>query len=235
MLDNTVSMRGKLIVLDGADGAGKDTQADRLLAHAKGRGISAAIIRFPAYEQTFSGKEVRAYQSGRFGELINCHPKLISYLYAVDRFEMQSQLHELLNTHELVIAARYVISNIAYQAARLPKEERPAFRTWAETLDYEVLHNPREDAVIFLSLPTALSDQLIAKRQQETEGARDIHDENARYREEVLGEYETLCASHDHWFSIQCNDGDQIRSIEDIATELDRLVFERVLATVETA
>lgn len=228
-------MRGKLIVLDGVDGAGKDTQADQLLASARRRGISAAIIRFPAYDKTLSGKEVRAYLNGKFGELSACHPKLISYLYAVDRFEMQSQLHQLLDSHDLVIAARYVISNIAYQAARLPKEDRPAFREWAEALDYTALGNPREDAVIFLSLPVSLSDKLIAKRNQTTTTGRDIHDENAIYRKEVLGEYEALCASHDHWLSIKCDSNNQIRSIEDIAQELDQLVFERILVPVEVA
>jgi len=217
-------MRGRFTVLDGADGAGKDTQADQLLAAAKRRGVSAAIIRFPAYEQTFSGAVIRDYQRGTFGELKDCHPKLVSYLYAVDRFEMQAHLRDLLEAHELVIASRYVISNIAYMAARLPSDQRPEFRAWLERLDYEVLGNPREDMVVFLSLPINLSDQLIAKRKGIH---RDMNDENAVYRTEVLAEYEALCGMHDHWHKIDCAAGDTIRTIEDIAAELEQLVFER--------
>ncbi len=222
-------MRGKFIVLDGADGAGKDTQADRLLAAAERRGMSAAVIRFPAYDQTFSGQTIRAYQSGEFGELADCHPKLVSYLYAVDRYELQPELNRLLDTHDLVIASRYVVSNVAYMAARLPRAERPAFRTWLERLDYEVLKNPREDMVVFLSLPTELSDTLIAKRGT---AARDLNDENAAYRAEVLGEYEALCDAHAHWRKVACNAGDSIRPIDDIAAELEAMVFERMPAGV---
>lgn len=217
-------------MLDGADGAGKDTQADQLLAAAKRRGISAATIRFPAYDHTFSGGVIRDYQSGKFGDLAVCHPKLACYPYAVDRYENQSKLHQLLLDHDLVISSRYVISNIAYQAVRVPETERAAFRVWAETLDYEVMKNPREDAVIFLSLPVELADQLIAKRNAGKTTVRDLYDENQAYRRAVLEEYQILLGSHDHWHRVDCDSGNTIRSIEDIAKEIEQLVFERILA-----
>lgn len=223
------------IVLDGTDGSGKDTQTDQLLAAAKRRGISAATIRYPAYEQTFSGSVIRAYQSGEFGDLSVCHPKLACYPYAVDRYEQQPKLQALLAANDLVIASRYVISNIAYQAVRVPEAERAAFRVWAETLDYEVMKNPREDAVIFLSLPVELSDQLIAKRNAGKAAVRDLYDENQAYRRDVLREYQLLCASHDHWHQVHCEAGTAIRSIEDIAQEIEQLVFERILATQAVA
>lgn len=227
-------MRGKFIVLDGADGAGKDTQANALLAAAQAQGLSAALIRFPGYDTTLSGREVKAYLAGEYGEFNAVHPKITSYLYAVDRYEQQPLLNELLEKHDLVIASRYVISNIAYQAARLPEAERPAYREWAKKLDYDVLKNPHEDAVLFLSLPVELSKTLIEKRLKQGTAGRDIYDENLTYQRTVLGEYEYLCSTHDHWYQINCAHDGKIRSIDDIAQEIQQLVFTKILALAET-
>jgi len=227
-------MRGKLIVLDGTDGSGKDTQTDLLLKSAQKRGLSAAVIRFPSHGETFSGRVIRdEYLTGKLGDLAVCHPKLICYLYAVDRFEQQASLNQLLASHDLVIATRYVISNIAYQAARIPELDRAEFRKWAEELDYDVMKNPKEDAVVFLSLPVDLATQLIEKRNAGKQVSRDLHDENKSYQRDILHEYQTLCASHDHWYQIDCESNGAIRTIDDIAQELDRLVFEQILVSEE--
>jgi dTMP kinase len=227
-------MRGKLIVLDGTDGSGKDTQTDLLLKAAQKRGLSAAIIRFPSHGETFSGRVIRdEYLTGKLGDLADCHPKLVCYLYAVDRFEQQAALNKLLSSHDLVIATRYVISNIAYQAARIPEADRMDFRQWAETLDYDVMKNPKEDAVVFLSLPVDLATQLIEKRNAGKQVARDLHDENKSYQRDVLSEYQTLCSSHDHWYQVDCELDGGIRTIDDIAQQLDQLVFEQILIPAE--
>lgn len=231
-----MNMRGKFVVLDGADGVGKDTQADRLLAAAHQQGISAALIRYPGYERTLTGKVVQSYLRGEYGELDTVHPKIATYLFATDRFELKAELEQLLATHDLVIASRYAASNLAFQTARVPEVERPAFRDWVLQLEYGTFSAIKEDAVIFLSLPTALSEKLIAKRQQAAAvQSRDIYDEHKAFQLTVLEQYHILCSMFDHWRKIECEQGDDIRSIEDIGAEIQQLVFEQILAPVEVA
>src|SRR5690606_28872010 len=177
-----------------------------------------------------TGRDIVAYQSGQFGELETLNPRLVAYLYAANRVEARPTLEQALADHDLVVAVRYAPSNVAYSAARVPESERAAYREWVMALDYEVLGNPREDAVIFLDLPTALSQQLVAKRAL---GRRDIHDENSAYQTLVRDQYHYLAEHLPHWRLVRCdNDQGGIRSIEDIAAELESVVFDRILNQV---
>lgn len=213
------------VVLDGADGTGKDTQALQLVAAAKERGLAVAHFAFPDYT-TLVGHDIKAYQSGQFGEMDAIHPRVISYLYAVNRYELNKALSKALQTQDIVIAARYVSSNVVYSSVRVPEGERPDFQRWVEQLDHDVLDNPREDAVVCLDLPLELSDQLIAKRNL---GRRDINDENRAYRQSVRNEYRRLAAERANWHLIDCTENSQIRSIASIGDEISRLVFDTLL------
>lgn len=180
---------GLLVVIDGTDGSGKTTQIKLILKATQQQGLKAAEIVFPGYATTFAGSDIKAYLQGEFGPLKYTHPRVISYLYAVDRFEQQQRLLTLLQENDLVIAGRYVPSNVAYQAAKLPIKQRQDFRQWCEALDYKVLGNRREDAVIFISLPPRLSGALITQRNKRQKPERDIHEENLKYMEQVWQEY----------------------------------------------
>lgn len=217
--------RAIFVVIDGADGTGKDTQATKLVATAKRRGLTVAHFAFPNYS-TIVGRDIKAYQSGSFGEMDTVHPRVISYLYAVNRYESQTALNSALSSKDLVIAARYASSNLVYSSVRVPISERPDFQRRIEQLDYDVLGNPQEDAVVCLDLPLELSDQLIAKRNL---GRRDINDENRAYRQSVRNEYQRLATERANWHLIDCTENNQIRSIASISDEITKLVFDTLL------
>lgn len=220
--------RATFIVLDGADGTGKDTQAPLLLDAAKQRGLTVSLFRFPEYE-TETGQDISAYQRGDFGELGTTDPHLICYLYAANRFQARARLREALATCDLVIAKRYVPSNVVYGSSQVPSSERAAFQDWVMRLDYSVFENPREDAVIYLDLPVDLATTLIQNRKLDR---RDINDENLSLRQTVREQYLTLSGKHEHWHVVDCQHQHSIRTIEDIQQELQRLVFDTILADV---
>lgn len=215
---------GKLIVLDGTDGAGKTTQTQILIDNLHQAGFKVDTVSFPAYDKTVSGKIISRYLKGEFGDVSNTSPYLTSYPYAIDRFESRGELLQKLDANDVVIATRYTVSNLAYQAAKLPKEARAEFRAWCAALDYEVFKNPKEDAVIFLSLPPQLSSELLKKRKSGL-NEKDIHEDSFNYMVEVWQEYLQYCNSNPHCFKIDCYDADKIRSIESIANELKALVL----------
>lgn len=229
-------MAGKFIVIDGADGAGKSTQTERLIDAARSRRLSAAYIHFPSYTGTEGGKVVQQYLHGTFGDPTGIHPVLASMPYALDRFEQAKHLRELINTNDLVVADRYVISNMAFQGAKLAIDEREPFTQWCATIDYEILQNPREDAVLFLSVPTALSAALMQKRAAEVR-AKDLHEENRAYQAKVLEQYHWLCSHYPHWHAIDCSEDrngvQSLRSIESIGDEIMEIVFGKILEQAE--
>lgn len=215
---------GKLIVLDGTDGAGKTTQTEILVNNLRLENIKVDTISFPCYNKTISGGIITRYLKGEFGDAFETNPYLASYPYAIDRLESRGELLNKLENNDIVIATRYTISNIAYQSAKLPKEQRAEFMTWCLALDYEVCNNPKEDAVIFLSMPPQLSNKLLKKRKSGTK-QKDIHEDNFDYMIEVWHEYLQYCNTNPNCFKIDCSDNNTIRPINDIAQELKQLVL----------
>lgn len=58
---------GKLFVIDGTDGSGKQTQLERLKNKFEENGIAYKLVSFPNYNSP-SSSLVKMYLSGEFGE-----------------------------------------------------------------------------------------------------------------------------------------------------------------------
>ena len=74
-----------------------------------------------------------------------------------DRFEAKFRLDTALNQGKIVLADRYIGSNLAHQIARAPAEDRPAFVAWIEHLEYNIYNLPRETLVLYLRVPPRAS------------------------------------------------------------------------------
>ena len=73
-------MSGKLIVIEGADGAGKATQVGMLKERLTGEGISVETMEFPRYEETFFGSYIREWLDEVHGNFIELDPRLAAML-----------------------------------------------------------------------------------------------------------------------------------------------------------
>ena len=144
--------RGKFIVLEGIDGSGKRTQLDALAGEFSRRGVAFAQISFPNYSG-FYGKLVAQFLNGEFGSLAAVDPHFSALLYAGDRLESKPEIESALAAGNVVLADRYVASNLAHQGARVPREKRGNFLAWLKQLEYEVHALPVEDLVIYLRVP----------------------------------------------------------------------------------
>ena len=139
-----MATRGKFIALEGIDGSGKRTQIDLLASGLNARGLATFRIGFPRYE-SFFGKLVGRYLNGEFGALDAVDPHLSALLYAGDRLEAKLEIEAALSDGKIVLADRYIGSNMAHQSERVSPEKREEFLAWLKHLEYGLYRLPVED------------------------------------------------------------------------------------------
>jgi len=189
---------GRLVVIEGSDGSGKATQSRLLARRLCANGVPAERIAFPGYKRSFFGRMAGAYLRGEYGGMDRVDPRLAAVLYAADRWEAREKIGAWLREGKVVVCDRYVASNKAHQAARLPAAEDPeAFLRWIDRLEYQVFRMPRPDRVVFLHVPHDVADGLIAKkgRRAYLKGERrDAHESDAGHLRRAQEMYERLAS-----------------------------------------
>ena len=215
-------MRGKLIVIEGLDGSGKATQSKLLYERLLAEGKSVRKVSFPNY-QSDSSALVKMYLAGDFGknpEDVNAHAA--SVFFAVDRYaSYKSDWGKFYEDGGIVIADRYTTSNAIHQCSKLPKAQWDGFVKWLFELEFQLMGIPAPDKVIYLQVDPAVSQKLMSIRYQGDESKKDIHESNmdhlAKSREAAV-----YCADKLGWTTIQCDDGETMRSIADIHSDILR-------------
>lgn len=226
-----------LIALEGIDGSGKGTQALLLQERLVASGLSAGLLSFPRYEETLFGKSIGDFLNGRFGALNEVNPFLVSLLYAGNRFESRGLLLKACAENDVLVIDRFVASNIAHQGAKLDEDEREEFVEWIGKIEHEVFQLPRPDLVVLLDLPAEQAQQLIARKQARgyTDKATDIHEADRQYLAKVRDVYLHLSSREPNWHRVDCYRDGILRTIDDIATEIWRVVRDRQKRDTEQA
>ena len=213
-------MSGKLIVFEGTDGSGKATQARLLAQHLREAGISFREIDFPRYGNPFA-EPAKLYLEGALGKKpgdVNAYAA--STLYAVDRFaSYKEDWGGAYEAGELILANRYTTSNAVHQASKLPDEELSAYLEWLYDLEYNRLGLPVPDLVIYLDLPTEISQKMMRQREQATGTTADIHEKDAGYLRRCR-ESARRVVEQGGWQRIDCSRDGEIRSAEEIHREV---------------
>jgi len=218
--------RNVLIAIEGIDGSGKGTQAQRLCEWLPTQRKTTALVSFPRYSETHFGATIGRFLNGEFGELAQVDPLLAATLYAADRFESKGHVHELLTKYDVVVADRYVASNMAHQGAKMSGEERARLHEWIARTEFEVFNLPRADLVIHLDLPAKTAQELIARKSKRdyTDKAADLQEADREYLASVRHSYLDLAATDDSWQTVSLLDGERLKSIEEVGGEISALV-----------
>ena len=227
-------MKGKLIVIEGTDCSGKETQSKLLVERLKKEGEKVATISFPMYD-TPSGRIVGACLLGKpylceeyLKENHGFFPEgggevdsltALCY-YAADRRYNLPIIEKYLNEGYTLIADRYVTSNMAHRGGMLEtKEERLKMYQKIDTLEYEIMELPRPNQVILLYMPY---EQACVLKKQRKEAPDEVElDEN--YLKSGERAYLELADIY-HYDVINCVENNQIRTIEDINEDVYKLV-----------
>jgi len=223
-------MRGKLIVIEGTDCSGKETQAKLLEEKLSKMNINVKRLSFPSYD-TPTGKIIGACYLGKeelcnkflnasngwFSEGAGEVDGLVSSLYyAADRKYNINQIEELLNNGVNVILDRYTFSNMAHQGGKIvTQEKRFQFFKKMEVLEFDLLELPKPDLVILLYVPYQITLKLLESREEGSDqNERDI--KHLRRAEQTYLELRALYK----FKMIECTKEKNMRSIPEIHEEL---------------
>ena len=212
-----------LIAIEGIDGAGKGTQANRLVASLRDMGLKADSLQFPRYAATTFGSAIGDFLNGRFGSLNEVHPQLAAVLYAGDRYESRSLLLKMLDDNDVVVLDRFVGSNLAHQAAKLDGDARTALIKWIEKIEFEVFALPRPQLTILIDMSSQMSRELVARKatRDYTTQEADLQESDLPYLEKVRRCYLALAHSRLDWRTVHgLRDDGSLRTIDDVAAEI---------------
>jgi dTMP kinase len=200
--------KGKLIVIDGADGSGKSTQVKLLLDYLKKKKIKHRYVSFPRYKTSFHGRHVGRFLKGEFGGNTEVSPYLSSLAFALDRLTSRGQIVEWLKEGYLVIADRYVSASMAHQGSKLDGEKQKEFLDWIYSMEYKEHKLPKEDAVLYLHVPVTNAQELLKRNRRET----DMADADVAHQKKTVEMYKTLVMKMKHWQMVECVEDGELLS-----------------------
>jgi dTMP kinase len=177
---SSTSMKGKLIVLEGIDGAGTTTQAQRLGRHF---GARLHVTREPS--DGAAGMLIRQILRGEHRRFDHT---ALALLFAADRLDhLRREIEPQLDKGVHVVSDRYVISSFVYQSLFVDGEfvhhvnryARPADLTLLLAVPVQVALDRRQTR----GMPDELFDPIEHQRRVAAEYAREA--ERLRVRENV--------------------------------------------------
>lgn len=212
-------MAGKIIVIEGTECSGKETQSKLLEQNLQKMGKKCIRFEFPMYD-TPTGKIVGRDYLGKkeMGESLftegsmNVDPHVVCLYYAADRKYNLSKIEEYIKKDYYVILDRYTTSNLAHQGSKIQdKDNRFDMYQWIDKLEYWLLQLPKPDKTIFLHVP--FETALTIRTNKE---GKETSEESLKRAEEAYLELTELY----NWDKIECVQNKTLKSIDEIQQEI---------------
>ena len=222
-------MRGKIIVIEGTDCSGKETQSKKLI----GRIPNLKYFSFPNYDSP-TGKIIGGPYLGKsyicdgwFKEGADAvDPKIASLYYAADRKYNIDKINQMLDDGYNVILDRYVYSNMAHQGGKIKDtNERHKMYKWLEQLEFDLLELPKPDIKIFLYVPLEVSMEI---RKNRTESF-DQHESNLEHLRHAENAYLEIAELYD-FIKVDCTIDNKMLPIEDI----NEIIYQHIAGKQKT-
>jgi dTMP kinase len=219
------------IVIEGLDGAGKSTQIRMVEEYLLERKIKSKFIHFPRTDSPVYGDLISRFLRGELGDIDSVNPYLIALIYAGDRHDAAEMLCKWINEGFVIIADRYLYSNIAFQCAKLRNaDEQKELAVWIKELEYNYNKIPVPDLNLFLNVPFEFTRKSLNGRQGNDrdylKGAEDIHEADLGFQEKVRDIYLWQVKENDDFIAIDCFD-------ENGGMQAPQVISEKILKLIE--
>jgi dTMP kinase len=187
--------KGKIIVIEGIDKAGKTTQANLLLKKFKNKCVK---FDFPDYT-TPIGKEIKQFLDGK--RVYSDQVKMM--LLSANRWEKKTEIDRVIGKGTTIIMNRYYQSNLVYGVSKGLKLD------WLVALDEGL---PKADLVIVIDIKT---DTLFTRSKN---SVIDTFEKDRELIRKVKKTYRLL-AKKFTWYVV---DGE--KSVDDVHSQVLRIV-----------
>ncbi|MCT4638419.1 MAG: dTMP kinase [Bacteroidales bacterium] len=202
----------KFINIEGLDGSGKSTQVKLLREYFENNNLKYEYIHFPILTSPVFGDMIARFLRGELGDNDSVDPYLVAMLYAGDRNNMATKIREWLYEGTYVLIDRYVMSNIAYQCAKVnDHDKREELRKWILDLEYNYYGIPKPDINIYLDVPFEFTEQQLTNTREGDDrdylnGKTDIHEDDLSFQQRVKELYNYHADKSDDIVRLKCSD-----------------------------
>ena len=200
---------GKLIVFEGIDGAGCETQVKLLFDYLKRQGKSVERLYYPDYEGPI-GKLIHQYLHKQYEFSVDIQ----FLLYFTDFIKDKEKINQWIGEGKIVICDRYFSSTLAYQGLRgfsIKKALELARR----------FKLPKPDLIIYLKV----SPEVSMSRKYKEKKDLDRNEADKKFLKKIWDSYEKLIKGKifSKWVVI---DGE--KSIEEVFSQIKKIVNEKL-------
>ena len=200
------------IVIEGLDGSGKSTQLNLVEQFFRKQNLKSKFLHFPRTDSPIWGELISRFLRGDLGNMEQVNPYLIALLYAGDRNDASTTLKQWMNDGYVVIADRYLYSNIAYQCAKLTdKTEKDQLAKWIKHFEYEYNKIPIPDLNLYINVPFHFTQRNLNNARKGSDrdylnGAFDIHEADLDFQNRVREVYLWQVENNSDFESVECED-----------------------------
>ena len=159
----TILCMGRLVAIEGLDGAGKNTLTRAVTARLRASGRTVTSLAFPRYGTQFADLAAEALRGGNGDVAQSVYG--MGLLFAFDRQAAAPDIRAALAAHDVVLLDRYAASSAAYSAARLGEGADGAVATWVRELEFGRFGLPVPDLQVYLDVPTSLAAERARSRE----------------------------------------------------------------------
>lgn len=219
-----------LIVIDWTDWSWKWTQTKLLVNRLKNEGFNVELADFPQYWKKSTGM-IEEYLNWNLWTADEVWPYRASVFYAIDRYEASPKIKKWLEDWKIVIANRYVSSNMWHQAGKIHDlEERDKFLERLEDFEYNLFWIPKPDINILLYMPIEIWQKLVDKKwkRKYTEKKRDIHEADIGHLQKALEAYKYVASKYNRIIINSIDNIGNLKSIQQISEELRKIITKKI-------
>lgn len=205
---------GCFFALEGIDGSGKTTQAQKVVEMLDGKGIKCVYTKEPTDEPT--GKMIRKILNGE----MSVPPVSFQYLFSADRAVHQEHVVSHLKKGVHVITDRYFWSSIPYGMVDRGESADYLLVAYSILSMYHRFLLP--DVTFFLDITAEIGMKRIAQSRNKKE----IYEQKGKL-EKIRGGYDVLLKRFSHEFEIVNGEADVYEISDDLFNRIDKYIEKR--------
>jgi dTMP kinase len=153
-------------------------------------------------------------------------------LYALDRLESREVTAALAEQADVLVLDRYITSNMAYQAAKVPPDRSVEMMRGILRMETDLFALPPPDLSVYLDTPLEVARELILRKRTRdyTDRSYDEHEADIELQRRVRENY-SLMVEQDlagPWLHVETVQDGELRPVREIAEQIASAILAKL-------